>query len=296
MTNLPSVPPKETRAIAMLICTACGAPGEGSCGCGAPYVPPGQRAAEAVRQSPEKSDRAIAADLGIGKDTVRRVREATGACAPVQSRIGLDGKTRKMPRKTEIPEARKTAAAHAVLDEGKPRDQVAVEFGLGSGTVQAAMERERGRRETIVDPQTLPTSAQEKLDTAIRQATRKLEAEFETRLQAALADALNEMVLPQYNKEIAQARQITESRKGIMDRATYRLIASCLHPDRVTDPDQKERYARAFRAFTERELVLCNEKDMPIPATAIPRTYEEMMRRRAEMKTRRRHQTNGVST
>ena len=75
MTNLPITAPKETRAIATLVCTACGAPGEGSCGCGAPYVSPGQRAAEAIRQNPERSNVAIAEELGVDEGTIRYQRK-----------------------------------------------------------------------------------------------------------------------------------------------------------------------------------------------------------------------------
>src|ERR1700730_17620325 len=53
-----------------------------------------QRASEAWR-SLQKSDRAIAADLNIGHQTVGRARkELTGPYGPVVERTGLDGKTR----------------------------------------------------------------------------------------------------------------------------------------------------------------------------------------------------------
>jgi hypothetical protein len=49
----------------------------------------------ALERDGEKSDRALAAELGVGKDTIRRVR-ATGAPAPVEGkRIGKDGIARK---------------------------------------------------------------------------------------------------------------------------------------------------------------------------------------------------------
>jgi hypothetical protein len=82
-----------------LECSACGAGGEASCTCGAPYLPAGQRAVEAVKANPEKSNRAIAGELGVSKDTVRRAR--TGASAPVDKRVGLDGKTRRLPTRQE---------------------------------------------------------------------------------------------------------------------------------------------------------------------------------------------------
>ena len=80
-------------------CSACGATAKAACDCGAPYVPARLRAAAALAAEPGKSNRAIADAAGVGKDTVRRERKATGASAPVAPRIGKDGKTRRMPTK-----------------------------------------------------------------------------------------------------------------------------------------------------------------------------------------------------
>jgi transposase-like protein len=201
-------------------------------------------------------------------------------------------------RNPEITPAKEQAAAQAVLDDGKSLARAATEFGIGSPHVaKVAVARERGRRETAekVDPTTLSMGAKEKLDTAIRQERRKLDVEFEQRVQAEIERAVNETVLPQYTREMAEARQIIEARKGIMPRDAYRLILSCLHPDRVNDDESlKRRFARAFQAFKERELLLCDEKEMPTTAPAIPRTYAEMMKRRAETKARRTRKSNGV--
>jgi hypothetical protein len=86
------------RAIVRLECSACGAEANASCDCHKPYVPASAKAAAAVAANPEKSDRAIAAEIGVHKNTVARAREATGPDGPVE-RIGLDGKTRKLPQR-----------------------------------------------------------------------------------------------------------------------------------------------------------------------------------------------------
>ena len=126
-------------------------------------------------------------------------------------------------------------------------------------------------------------TAQEKLKAAIKQQKRRLQAEFYQAVQAELKRAIDETVLPQYLKEMKGARQITESRKGIVKRETYRLILACLHPDQVTDPEKKERYTKAFHAFSDLALLLCDEKQMTTAPTApMPRSYEEMMRMRAD--------------
>ncbi len=51
------------------------------------------RALEAIRANPQKSNRAIADEIGVSKDTVRRVRETTGDQSLIDNpRVGLDGK------------------------------------------------------------------------------------------------------------------------------------------------------------------------------------------------------------
>ena len=89
-----------------LVCSSCGAAGEGSCRCGAPYVAPGQRAAEAVAANPGKTDRAIAADIGVDAETVRRARKKSGSAnAATEKRTGKDGK--KYPAKKKAKAANK---------------------------------------------------------------------------------------------------------------------------------------------------------------------------------------------
>ena len=56
--------------------------------------------AKLVKASPEKSDRALAAELGVGSNTVRRARDkSTAPHGAVAKRIGKDGKARKLPAK-----------------------------------------------------------------------------------------------------------------------------------------------------------------------------------------------------
>lgn len=92
------------RAVTRLQCTSCGAEAVGACDCGKPYMPASVRAVEAIKANPEKSSRAIAEEIGVSRKTVDRARESTGTDGPVE-RVGLDGKTRRMPqRPVEEPE------------------------------------------------------------------------------------------------------------------------------------------------------------------------------------------------
>lgn len=85
------------RAIVRLECSACGAEANASCDCAKPYVPAMARAAKAIAANPEKSDRAIAAEIGVDHKTVGKARRETGGDDSPPDRIGQDGK--KYPAK-----------------------------------------------------------------------------------------------------------------------------------------------------------------------------------------------------
>jgi hypothetical protein len=90
-------------SVTQLQCTMCGAETHAACSCGAIYRPKAQQAAEAVAAHPEKSNRAIAEEIGADEKTVRQARDSTADQSAVEgSRIGLDGKKRKLP--SYIPE------------------------------------------------------------------------------------------------------------------------------------------------------------------------------------------------
>lgn len=83
-------------------CSKCGASANAACGCGASYVPAGTRAAKGIAANPRKSDRAIAAELGVGNATVSRARRrSTVSDGTVGKRVGRDGKIRGLPKRPE---------------------------------------------------------------------------------------------------------------------------------------------------------------------------------------------------
>jgi hypothetical protein len=101
-----------------MVCTACGAEADASCNCGKPYVPAKERAAKAVAENPQKSDRAIAAEIGVSHPTVAKARkESTGNDLPVgEPRIGLDGKARKQTGQAARQDAGNKAGGFSALD------------------------------------------------------------------------------------------------------------------------------------------------------------------------------------
>lgn len=95
----------------MLECKSCGTTVKAGCTCGVAYVPVAWRAAKAVAADPTKSDRAIAAEIGVNRRTVvkaraqlvhsapveKRTGKATVSRDTVEKRTGRDGKSRKVP-------------------------------------------------------------------------------------------------------------------------------------------------------------------------------------------------------
>ena len=95
--------PQLIISVQRMVCTGCGAEANASCNCGVSYQPKSVRAADAIQANPQKSDRAIAADLGVSHQTVARARDSTGPYGPVE-RTGLDGKVRRLPIRETEPE------------------------------------------------------------------------------------------------------------------------------------------------------------------------------------------------
>jgi hypothetical protein len=186
-------------------------------------------------------------------------------------------------------EATKTDfAAALVIEKGYTYEQAAAETGVGSvQVIKTSVAREEGRRE-VRSESSLALSAQQRLDVAIRARKRKLDIDFEMRVLAECKRRLDEISLPHYAKELAELERSIGSRKGVMDRITYRKILACLHPDRVQDPMMKKRYEEAFRLFTELEKRVLDEKESPTEFRQMPRTYEELMAMKAKVQAGRR--------
>jgi hypothetical protein len=99
IANLLSAQPSTQR----LICTRCGAQAHAACNCGVSYIPASARAAAAVQANPEKSDRAIAEQIGVDHKTVAKARRSTGEKSSVEKRVGKDGKARSLPVRAAEP-------------------------------------------------------------------------------------------------------------------------------------------------------------------------------------------------
>lgn len=84
-------------AVQQMVCTACGSEANASCNCGKPYLPKKSLAAKAIAANPQKSDRAIAADIGVDHKTVGAARRELGGEDSPPEREGRDGKVYRLP-------------------------------------------------------------------------------------------------------------------------------------------------------------------------------------------------------
>jgi IS30 family transposase len=237
---------------------------------------------------------AIAEALGVSKATISgdlRNCSTIEQFKPAKSDTNPKGAGRPKGRTTgPQPQRRKNTPtteqhiASMVLDGGKSYDEAKNAAGVSAQVVIKSVAREEGRREAqadpVIDPATLPKTAQAKLAAAERQQRKRLDIEFQQRVTDRVQQALGDILAALKARE-AQARLVMRTRKGIMQREIYRLILSCLHPDSRANVSN-EKLAEAFQAFRKLELLLVAEKEMPTPDLGIPHTYEDLMARRAK--------------
>jgi hypothetical protein len=98
-----AIPREIPETARQLVCTACGSIAHAACDCDAPYVR--VEAALADPKNLNRSNVAIARDLGVDEATVRRRRKTGSAPAePEAKRVGLDGKSypAKRPKLTVV--------------------------------------------------------------------------------------------------------------------------------------------------------------------------------------------------
>lgn len=267
-----------------LVCSACGAPGEGSCRCGAAYVSPGERAAAAVKANPAESDRTLAKEAGVGLGTIQRARKKSGD--PHESpkkRRGQDGKSYTVKRAPRRRGSGKTAQKY---QQARPavRDsiaagvlsvkQIAAAQGVSVDTVERAALAEQARMDLLdelgVDPKTLSLSAQAKLEISKRVLERQLNAAHAARMHG-LEEEIRQRVLKQGKEYLAKlnamevkARETVERYTGYLNNSKppftidqFKTILMCLHPDGQRTEDK---LSEAFRLFNAKKLQLTGER------------------------------------
>lgn len=162
--------------------------------------------------------------------------------------------------------------------QGLSRTKISERTGIPERQVRHIVEREAVEREaeadaTVIDFSTVTGKMKEREALLRKSIRREIEAEFEQRVEAEVAPQRAMM-----NESYATSRRIIDGRKGVLTRADYDLIRSCLHPDsRLSVSDDK--LGKAFRIFNEVEILLLNESDLPTKTSSLPPTTEGLKRR-----------------
>lgn len=271
--NVVKMPDRRRRPHELLECPECHVTSElelrCSCGVEYVYVSAGKRAAEAVAANPQKSDRAIAEEIGVGNATVSRVRrEATVSNDTVEKRVGLDGKARAMPSKLD--RAREIVRPIIEGGGGISRTREALDSGVSSSTVRIARERELGRKEILdelrIDPGDLSPTAQQKLEIAKRQAEQEVKITLANRMREIdeevrqrvlkegkeYLDRLNAWEAKAYQTEKLY-RELTNNNHAIFSSEEFKIILMALHPDNSASSETR---AHAFRLVNAKKLQL----------------------------------------
>lgn len=190
-------------------------------------------------------------------------------------------------RMNTMPQAE--AAAKALLDEGKTYAEAEVTTGLSGTVLRSAVAREEGRREALANPVVTPAdlsmSAQQKLETAIRQHQKKLDLDFEEKVRlmvlsrvAARQKRLDEME--------AHYKIVVKGYRGCMKEETYKLILRCLHPDSRSSASDRM-LQDAFAAWNKLKLVLVATPETPIGYGGMPKTLAGWLKRKEDVKKAR---------
>lgn len=177
----------------------------------------------------------------------------------------------------------------ACRDSGLTARETAIKLGRDETIVNRVIREEKIRSglEVEITPEMLSLTDRQKLDLAIQQHKEKLDREFFNKVNARVQEFLEQTLGPILQKEQDEAKRIMEARKGVMDRKAYRKILSCLHPDRVSDAEQKKLYEQAFLIFTVLEKRLLDEKNSPTTFVNIPKTsseWDELKRQAANVR------------
>lgn len=126
----------------------------------------------------------------------------------------------------------------------------------------------------------LSATAQQKLEAAIRAAKRKLEIEFEARVQAQVRIEL-EPLLEMYRTDHETHRRVIDAYRGALTKQQYRTLRGALHSDSYSGlpADQRQRMDKGFHIVEDKRLELCGEDDAPLSGT-MPKSVDELLKRR----------------
>lgn len=235
MTSTATVLPFNTPA--KLRCDGCGTLADAACDCGVPYKPikPSAAAAKAVAAHPERSDRAIAAEIGVDHKTVAKARRSGGEKSPpAEKRIGRDGKAQKVRRNAPI-------------------STPSVERADLSMSAQQRLDAAIRAHKRKLDAENARRNAEH--------ARRMRDLDEEVRLLVVERTAAHIVTLEKMQAEVAEEHRHLRNRinnhRPPFSPAQFGTILMCLHPDGQRTP---EKLHEAFVLFNGMKLQLSGQR------------------------------------
>ena len=128
----------------------------------------------------------------------------------------------------------------------------------------------------------LSATAQQKMAAAIAARKRRLEREFEHRVNQAAMQWVEEIRIPIYEKKLKEIeRMLNRPGNAVMTTAEYKKLLMCVHPDGLKSRTE-EQLAEAFRILTKYKpkMVALDDEGRRQLMGGMPRTREELLRRK----------------
>lgn len=181
------------------------------------------------------------------------------------------------------------------------QDEIAEKAGTSRFQVRKVQAYLEGKGELDAPQVDLSSPMKARYEAALRAGKRKMEAEFNDRVQEAAKRFIENVILPGYEEKLAEATKIVKNRRGLIKRAQYRLLIGCLHPDKVAHFNLSEadlaRYSEAFQLIHSLELSLLDEQERPTSTAAqLPKTLAEMLARKEQVQRERRERRERQSS
>jgi hypothetical protein len=190
-------------------------------------------------------------------------------------------KSKTDPGLTTTPEMQKALDAYdhfKSIGVDPTQAQVEERAGVSSTAVRRAFERRKTAAEIAKqepDLASLSAKGKAQVEAAVRKIQKRMDAEFDMRVQQGIRAHMAEHVLPMYAQKLAMADRIIAVHKRPFSIEEYRKLLAALHPD--SPPEMR---TEMFRIVKERELLLRPaEKDKPL-SSDLPKTIEELLARR----------------
>jgi len=233
-----------------------------------------------------KDDRAAYIAFGREAERARQILERTESRSvrlifQKEFRVRSAAKPQKPKTAKASP---KTDAALAAYDALKAagieptREQVAEKAGVSQMPAQIALNlRKAGAvaAQEGIDITSMPKTAQEKIEAAVRKIQKRMEQDYDQRLQQGIHKHVTELVLPMYRQKLELADRINSGKKPFSIEE-YRKLLGALHPD----SSSVERRTEMFRLVKEREAMLRPPEKDKLLSGDLPKTIEELLARR----------------